>query len=516
MYAIIARVAESPDAGLFSIAGRPLVSRQLQWLREIQCRRVAVQIGTDAPSMAVAAWLSEHDALGADVALVLAAAPLSPRGVARRAGFPDGIPLVVVPATVLGGGDLAPMIAAAPPRGLVIRLDPPEAVAARVEPGVVRVLGPSDTGDPRMSSDAGDPRASSDARDPRMSSDAGDPRMSSDARDPRMSSDAREPRVEEVVGPSWGALIRSQADALALSAAVLSGRISSDPADGPRAIIVHAAERSPGVWAGRGALIARTAELTPPVFVGARAIVCSGARVGPSVVIGGDAVVESGAALSHAVVHDDTIVGVGVSFSHVELAPHRAVRLADRARLDVHDALVLGQRGGAPAPGLLARALALALLVLLAPLGALASLVSYLLGRGAAARIEVPAAPAPITLVEGATGVAPLDAVLRLWDVALGRRFLVGLSPWKEGRPEGASDALLFDALAVPYGLVTIDAGLTHPGADAETRLRARLWYAREKGWLVDAALVLRCLGCALGRGPAAAPVPRAPAVEIP
>ncbi|KYF57956.1 hypothetical protein BE08_15015, partial [Sorangium cellulosum] len=65
MYAIIARVAESPDAGLFSIAGRPLVSRQLQWLREIQCRRVAVQIGADAASMAVAAWLSEHDALGA-------------------------------------------------------------------------------------------------------------------------------------------------------------------------------------------------------------------------------------------------------------------------------------------------------------------------------------------------------------------------------------------------------------------------------------------------------------------
>lgn len=471
MYAIIARVAESPDAGLFSIAGRPLVSRQLQWLREIQCRRVAVQIGADAASMAVAAWLSEHDALGADVALVLAAAPLSPRGVARRAGFPDGVPLVVVPATVLGGGDLAPLLAAAPPHGLAIRLDPPEAVAARVEPGVVRVLGQGDAGDPR---------------------------------------------VEEVVGPSWGALIRSQADALALSAAVLSGRISSDPADGPRAIIVHAAERSPGVWAGRGALIARTAELTPPVFVGARAVVCSGARVGPSVVIGGDAVVESGAALSHAVVHDDTIVGVGVSFSHVELAPHRAVRLADRARLDVHDALVLGQRGGAPAPGLVARALALALLVLLAPLGALASLASYLLGRGAAARVEVPAAPAPIALVEGATGIAPLDAVLRLWDVALGRRFLVGLSPWKEGRPEGASDALLADALAVPYGLVTIDAGLTHPGADAETRLRARLWYARQKGWLVDAALVLRCLVCALGRGPAAAPVRPAPAVEIP
>src|SRR5690606_21855780 len=142
---------------------------------EIQCRRVAVQIGTDAPSMAVAAWLSEHDALGADVALVLAAAPLSPRGVARRAGFPDGIPLLVVPATVLGGGDLAPMIAAAPPRGLVIRLDPPEAVAARVEPGVVRVLGPGDAGDPRASSDAGDPRASSDAGDPRMSSDAREP-----------------------------------------------------------------------------------------------------------------------------------------------------------------------------------------------------------------------------------------------------------------------------------------------------------------------------------------------------
>ncbi|WP_437960436.1 hypothetical protein WME76_12865 [Sorangium sp. So ce119] len=471
MYAIIERVAESPDAGLFSIAGRPLVSRQLQWLREIRCRRVAVQIGADAASMAVAAWLSEHDALGADVALVLAASPLSPRGVARRAGFPDDVPLVVVPATVLGGGDLAPMIAAAAPRGLSIRLEPPAAVAGRVDAAVVRVLGAGDAGDAR---------------------------------------------ADEAVGPSWGALVRSQADALALSAAVLSGRISSDPADGPRAIIVHAAERSPGVWAGRGALISQTAELTPPVFVGARAVVCAGARVGPSVVIGREAVVESGAALSNAVVHDETIVGVGVSFSHVELAPHRAVRLSDRARLDVDDPLVLGQRGGAPGPALLARALALLLLVLLAPLGALGSLVSYLLGRGAAARIEVPTPPAPLTLVEGATGIALLDAVLRLWDVALGRRFLVGLSPWREGRPDGASDALLSDALAVPYGLLTIDAGLTHPEADAETRLRARLWYAREKSWPVDAALALRCVGCALGRGPAAAPARRAQAVEIP
>ncbi|WP_437681791.1 hypothetical protein [Sorangium sp. So ce131] len=469
MYAIIQRVPESPDAGLFSIAGRPLVSRQLQWLRELQCRRVAMQIGTDAASMELAAWLTEHDALGADTALVLAGAALSPREIARRAGFPDGAPLVVLPATVLGGGDLAATLAAAPPRGASIRLDPPEALAGRAEAGVVRVLGAGDVCE-----------------------------------------------EEEVAGSGWGAVIRSQADALALSAAVLSGRISSDPADGPRAVIVHAAERSPGVWAGRGALIAQTAELTPPVFIGARAVVCAGARVGPAVIVGPQAVVESGAVVSHAVVHDGTIVGEGVSFSHVELSPHRAVRLADHARMDVDDSLVLGQRGGRPAPGVLARALALLLLVLLAPLGALASLLSYLLGRGTAARFAVPVEPRPFWLMEGATGIAPFDAILRLWDVVLGRRFLIGLSRWKGGRPDGASAALFADALAVPYGFLTIDAGLTPAEADAETRLRARLWYATEKKWRVDVALVLRCLVSALGRGPAAARVRPAPALEIP
>jgi hypothetical protein len=55
MRGVIHRVVGAPGAGLLPVAGRPLVARQLQWLRTIGCLRVAVEIGSDDDSLEIAA-----------------------------------------------------------------------------------------------------------------------------------------------------------------------------------------------------------------------------------------------------------------------------------------------------------------------------------------------------------------------------------------------------------------------------------------------------------------------------
>ncbi len=452
MRGVIHRVVGAPGAGLLPVAGRPLVARQLQWLRTIGCLRVAVEIGSDDDSLEIARWLTEEDAIGAYVSLVLTGRPLTPRQIARRAGFREDARLLAVPADVLCGTDLATALPHAGPLGLVVQLDPPEALAAGLEGGYVRIVGSADLA-PQVVEDAG-----------------------------------------------WGVRIRSYAEALAVSMAVLDGRIPSRAKDPARNILIHAAERSPGVWASRGARIDPGAEIIPPVLLGARAIVRKGARVGPSVLLGPGVVVESGSTLTDAFVRANTIVGEDQKFARVVLAPHLILDCATGERADVDDPLVLGSRLAVPSTALWARALALVGLTALAPLGALVWALFKLLGRAPTRPGKALSGAMPIALIEGATGIAPLDALARLIDVGRGRRFLVGVSAWEGARPQEASIALFDDALSAPHGLFTIDAALSSPDADADARLRTRIWYAREKCLRVDVMLLLRCLRGSGGR----------------
>jgi hypothetical protein len=450
MHAVIHRVVGAPGAGLLPVAGRPLVARQLQWLRTLGCLRVAIEVGSDADSLEIARWLTEDDAIGAYVSLVLTGRPLTPRQIARRAGFLEDARLLAVPADVVCGSDLATALPHAGPLGLVVQLDPPEALAALLEGGQLRIVGSADSA----------------------------------------------PRVVESAG--WGLRVRSYAEALVLSMAALDGRIPSQAKDSVRTILIHAAERSPGVWASRGARIDPGAEIIPPVLLGARAIVRKGARVGPSVLLGAGVVVESGSTLTDVFARANTIVGEDQAFAHVVLAPHLIVDLATGERADVEDPLVLGSRLGAPSTELWWRALAILGLIAFSPLGALVWALFKLRGRPLTRPGHGRAGALPLALIEGATGIAPLDALVRLIDVARGRRSLVGVSAWEGSRPREGSSALFDDALSAPHGLFTIDAVLISPDADADARLRTRVWYAREKCFRTDLMLLLRCLR---GRG---------------
>src|SRR5580704_11913832 len=106
MRVVIQRAPDLPGAGLFPIAGQPLIARQLQWMRALGYQDIAVEIGPDAASMEMARGLKEESALGVEVTLVMAGRHLTPREIARRAGFPEDAPVVALPSTVVGGGGL--------------------------------------------------------------------------------------------------------------------------------------------------------------------------------------------------------------------------------------------------------------------------------------------------------------------------------------------------------------------------------------------------------------------------
>lgn len=319
MHAIVRQSPELPGAGLLSIAGRPLIARQIQWFRTIGCDAIAVEIGPGTEGFEIARWLRDEDALGAGVSLVLAGSPLDPREIAARAGFSADAPLLVLAADVIAGGGLGEDLAAARGRGARVRLEPPVDLGGRLR-GARLDLVPAGQADPILVEPFG-----------------------------------------------WGVRLRSRADAMTLEAAILDGRLAPRPDDPAWGIQVHAAETSPGIWIGRGALVEEGATLIAPVLIEAGAVVCAGATVGPRVCLERRAVVSAGAQLHDVVVSAGTIVGEGIALSHVLVEPFGLRDLASDDLIEVGDRLVLDQRDHRPKGGLMARVLAAVVFVLLLP-----------------------------------------------------------------------------------------------------------------------------------------------------
>jgi hypothetical protein len=439
MHAIIQQSPELAGAGLFPIAGGALIARQIQWLRTLGCGAIAVEIGTSPESGAIARWLSDQDALGAGVSLVLTGRPLAAREIAQRAGFPGDAPLLVVPANVIVGGALGACLLEGRARGARIRLAPPHGLAGELTGASLSLI----------------------------------------------AGGEGEPLLVEPFG--WGVSLRSRADAMALEAAVLDGRLSPSPDDPAWGIQVHAAQLSPGIWVGRGALVERGAELVAPVLVGAGAVVCAGARVGPRVCLGRRAVVELGARLRDTVVSAGTIVGEGLELAHVIVEPGGFRDPVTGELRRVEDPLIVAERDVSPAAGLGTRAFAL-LLILPALLVRLLRGLTLACERGRST----------IALRRAALGDGRSELAGRLFDALRGGTpALVGVSPWTGPWPDDVTAALYEDALSAPLGIFVVDAALAPPDADAATRLRARAWYAHAKTRRVDLRLVLAALRAA-------------------
>lgn len=283
MFAVIHRTpGASTRAPLWDVAGRPLVARQLQWLRAVGVDRVAVEIPCGADGDALAAFLAS-DAEGARVVQIPSAAPLEPARLAAQAGFTGAAWLVCLPSDCLFAGDLL------------------RAVARAGDSARVRSSAP-------------------------LALPAGELELRAHGRAADVS----------YFGLGWSVRLGGEGDALELGAALLSGDLPH-ASDFP----VHAKARAPGVFVARGALVSPEAVLRAPAFVGPEARVEAGAVVGPRAIVGARAIVAAGARVASAVVREGTLVGEGLVVERCAATPTALVDFDTREAVELGDPLLL-------------------------------------------------------------------------------------------------------------------------------------------------------------------------------
>jgi hypothetical protein len=310
MLAVIHRDTPPRGSALLPIAGPPLILRQLQWLRDQGCERVAIDIGLGDQGEAVRRLVAEQEILARGVVFIPSAIPLPPLSLGAKAGFPAEVPLLALSESLIGGADLTRLYHRRPNRGVLLgRLAPLE--RGRANPPIeVRLLSPF----------------------------------------------AGPTHVEHL--PGWGASIDTPGAAVRLACEALLGRLPwSEGARSP--LLIHATEHAEGVWVARGGRIQRGARVYPPVLVGAGAIVWRGARIGPGALIGERAIIEPGALVEHALVESGTVVGEGLVVRGCVATPRGLTPLEGGApEVVLGDPLLLARRRRA-LPGLLVRLLRL-------------------------------------------------------------------------------------------------------------------------------------------------------------
>ncbi|MFO0755126.1 MAG: hypothetical protein U0359_01435 [Byssovorax sp.] len=329
MHAVIHRSEKAFGAGMMPVAGKPLIARQLQWLRAWGHGPVAVELGTDSTSDEIARWLQEEDAIGVGVTLVTSRRALTPRELARRAGFSEDVSLLAVPEDVVILGDLGPALDAAGERGALIRAFAPGALDGALEGAELSIV-----------------------------SGAGDD-------------------IEVSITAEGGnaVRVRTPADALSLSVAALRGDLG-DGASAARGILIHAAEVEPGIWMGRGVLVEPGAVLRAPLLLGAHSVVCRGAEVGPSVCVGNRAVIEAETKVRSSLIRAGTIVGEELCLDGLAVDPEGVIDLSTGARTLVCDSLILASRDAGRMVELSPLVLEIVVLVVVTPLTLLVQLVT--------------------------------------------------------------------------------------------------------------------------------------------
>jgi hypothetical protein len=466
MYAIITRDESSIGAALLPIAGLPVVGRQLQWLMNMGCDRIAIELGDDFESDRVAEWLSRH-ALASSVTAVMSGRRLTPRQVAHRAGFPTAAPLLVLAANVLGNGDLARLFPSMTPDGLVADFEAP-ANLEDLDGAVIRIV----------------------------DGERGSARKGSwPMRLARQSTIDGGGSSKRCRGPGWAVRIRSLSDAFRFSCALLERKLTSTTPHSSWLPEMHAAEQRPGVWIARGASISASAKLIAPVLIGSGAVVGPDCIVGPRAIIEPDAVLDRQVVLRNAVVLERTVVGGKLTLDGVAVEPRALTDLRTAERFDIDDVLIASERRPARL-SVASRVIAAFVVAILAPVAAL----GRLLGHKPAPYRTVLVGDRAARISAGGSGWAPLDWMLRVVDVIRGVRGWVGVAdePLPAAPYGTVSPRLYLAALSAPRGVISIDEALVPDCSDVSSHVRGIAWYAHAKGVRLDLLLVWRRL---LGRG---------------
>jgi NDP-sugar pyrophosphorylase family protein len=283
------------DCSHLPIAERPLLERQLQWLRGSGCLAVAIELSPDRQAQEDAQRIVDRAATGMDVRFVTSRAPLGPRALASKAAFAPGEPFMAVPANVLGNIDLKKAYERYRSRGVAARGTLSAKAAAQVPDGQVQLF---------------------------------------------VANQGPMP-VQSYGG--WLARIDDAPSALAVTQAILSGSLPTG-AYAAWDVLVHAAEIGPGIWVSRHARIQSSAQLKAPVLIGNGALVRSGAVVGPGAVIGERAVVSAGAHIVNSHVSAETIVGERIAVRDAIADPDGVTDIHSREFVATADKLTLCRR----------------------------------------------------------------------------------------------------------------------------------------------------------------------------
>jgi carbonic anhydrase/acetyltransferase-like protein (isoleucine patch superfamily) len=312
--------------GLF-VAGRSLLTRQLQALRDLGIEDVVVEV-CDGPHASMrGSFLSSDDPLVARVIVIPSASPLGLGELARRAGLPANETFLAFSADVVfcAEFDLSRMC-------VRYELTPPRATDLPHAEVTIESLA------------------------------------------------ARAPSQSEAVR-GWGTRVTTELSAHELGCAALTGNASG--------LMIHGAEIKPGVWAARGARIADDAIVHGPVLLGVDVQVLSRAKLGPRVIVGDGSVVERGAEIIDSTVDSGVIVGDGATLRQVRADAFGTTNLVDGARNEVGNSYVLCAREEA-GTSKLSRLLAAVLALLLVVPWTLLALVRLTLGKRNVEVVESP------------------------------------------------------------------------------------------------------------------------------
>lgn len=325
MRALIYELAGAIGAGALDVAGRPLLIRQLQWLRERGIEDVVVEIASGPHAAQRGAWLLGTDPLTLRCLVIPTRCAVGPLTLAERAGLDDDELFLALPANMVVHADLV-----LPEQPTSFAFGPPS-FATQESPAIVAF---------------------------------------------RSLTHEAEHTTEHAAG--WALRVGDPAAAHTLSCAILGGQAVG--------FLVHAAEVRTGIWLARGARVAEDATLLPPALIGADARVFAKARVGPNVIVGDGAVIEREAVLSEVTVAPGTLVGEASRVRQARVDPRGITSLADHARTELNDPLQLAS-AIEPGAGLGARALALLLTSLLLGPWALGVIVSAVRHRRVVRRL---------------------------------------------------------------------------------------------------------------------------------
>lgn len=284
MRALIFEVPGLVGMGWVDVAGRPLVMRQAQWLRDLGIEEIVVEVCAGIDDAARGTWLLSDDPLVSRALVIPSGEPLGADELARRAGIASDERVLYLAAHMLCGGT----VDMARDRATQWLLSPPPDI--QTSPATLAI---------------------------------------------KARRDLTVERTE--ASTAWGMGIENLSDALEASCAALEGRATG--------LLVHALEQSKGVWLARGAHVDASARVEPPAYLGIDTLVLANAQVGPRAVVLDRAVIERGASVIDGCVAPSTLVGEGARVRRALATPRSLMTFDDGSRTSVFDSLVLSSRG---------------------------------------------------------------------------------------------------------------------------------------------------------------------------